>query len=183
MCCTAGRRTANCKRLSPGDRALRTPERCARRRYRRRDHERCAMKYPGLTLRQSDSVNPGRRGEHLSGSRSRPGRHQRAARHLRRASALASEHDVVASPASPTRPRPRHSRRSTADRPPECSHRLPGVRVGHTRFWAGGDSGPVARTGVTALWPQDGNPYAERVLRRHEHLHRVRHPHRPPGHR
>lgn len=40
---------------------------------------------------------------------------------------------------------------------------VPGVRVGHTTVWAGGDTGPVARTGVTALWPHDGNPFAERV--------------------
>jgi len=40
---------------------------------------------------------------------------------------------------------------------------VPGVRVGHTTVWSGDDDGPVARTGVTALWPHDGNPYAERV--------------------
>jgi D-aminopeptidase len=40
---------------------------------------------------------------------------------------------------------------------------VPGVRVGHTTVWSSGNAGPVARTGVTALWPHDGNPYAERV--------------------
>ena len=42
-----------------------------------------------------------------------------------------------------------------------------GVRVGHTTVWSGGGTdapdGPVLRTGVTALWPHDGNPFAERV--------------------
>jgi len=40
---------------------------------------------------------------------------------------------------------------------------VPGVRVGHTTVWSGDDGGPVARTGVTALWPHEGNPYADRV--------------------
>jgi len=40
-----------------------------------------------------------------------------------------------------------------------------GVRVGHTTVWRG-DAGidePVARTGVTAIWPHDGDPFRERV--------------------
>jgi D-aminopeptidase len=40
---------------------------------------------------------------------------------------------------------------------------VPGVRVGHTTVWSGGEGEPVARTGVTALWPHEGNPYADRV--------------------
>lgn len=42
---------------------------------------------------------------------------------------------------------------------------VPGVRVGHTTVWSGTSDGqqPVLRTGVTALWPHDGNPFAERV--------------------
>ena len=55
---------------------------------------------------------------------------------------------------------------------------VPGVRVGHTTVWSDGATGDVAgstegtgaadtaatlRTGVTALWPHDGNPFTERV--------------------
>lgn len=36
---------------------------------------------------------------------------------------------------------------------------VPGVRVGHATVWEG-DS---VRTGVTAIWPHEGNPYQERV--------------------
>jgi D-aminopeptidase len=37
--------------------------------------------------------------------------------------------------------------------------------VGHQTVWRGGpnESGPVARTGVTAIWPHEGNPFRERV--------------------
>ncbi len=43
-----------------------------------------------------------------------------------------------------------------------------GVRVGHTTLWRGaadrdGADEPVVRTGVTAVWPHDGNPFADRV--------------------
>jgi D-aminopeptidase len=40
-----------------------------------------------------------------------------------------------------------------------------GVRVGHTTVWSGhpGGDAPVLRTGVTALWPHEGNPFADRV--------------------
>jgi D-aminopeptidase len=40
---------------------------------------------------------------------------------------------------------------------------VPGVRVGHATVWSGGGDEPVSRTGVTALWPHEGNPYADRV--------------------
>jgi D-aminopeptidase len=42
---------------------------------------------------------------------------------------------------------------------------VPSVRVGHTTVWRGepGGTGPVARTGVTAIWPHDGNPFRDRV--------------------
>jgi D-aminopeptidase len=42
---------------------------------------------------------------------------------------------------------------------------VPGVRVGHRTLWRGGPgtAGPVVRTGVTAIWPHDGNPFRERV--------------------
>ena len=43
---------------------------------------------------------------------------------------------------------------------------VPGVRVGHRTVWSGdhgSGTGPVLRTGVTALWPHDGNPFQERV--------------------
>jgi D-aminopeptidase len=36
-----------------------------------------------------------------------------------------------------------------------------GVRVGHATVWHDGDL--VARTGATAIWPHDGNPFRERV--------------------
>jgi D-aminopeptidase len=36
-----------------------------------------------------------------------------------------------------------------------------GVRVGHATVWK--DEGVTARTGVTAIWPHDGNPFRERV--------------------
>ena len=47
---------------------------------------------------------------------------------------------------------------------------VPGVRVGQSTAWRGdpgepgepGD-GPVVRTGVTAIWPHEGNPFRERV--------------------
>jgi D-aminopeptidase len=40
-----------------------------------------------------------------------------------------------------------------------------GVRVGQQTVWRGapGGSSPVVRTGVTAIWPHDGNPFRERV--------------------
>ena len=42
---------------------------------------------------------------------------------------------------------------------------VPGVRVGHETVWRGepGAGEPVARTGVTAIWPHDGDPFRERV--------------------
>jgi D-aminopeptidase len=42
---------------------------------------------------------------------------------------------------------------------------VPGVRVGHVTVWHGDarSPGPVARTGVTAIWPHDGDPFRERV--------------------
>lgn len=42
---------------------------------------------------------------------------------------------------------------------------VPGVRVGHHTVWSGPDESgsPVLRTGVTALWPHDGNPFTDRV--------------------
>ncbi|HTE74421.1 MAG TPA: P1 family peptidase [Actinomycetes bacterium] len=41
---------------------------------------------------------------------------------------------------------------------------VPGVRVGHTTVWTDGVAGGrTLRTGVTALWPHDGNPFTERV--------------------
>lgn len=46
---------------------------------------------------------------------------------------------------------------------------VPGVRVGHSTVWRGEhaahstDSTPVLRTGVTAIWPHDRNPFTERV--------------------
>jgi D-aminopeptidase len=41
---------------------------------------------------------------------------------------------------------------------------VPGVRVGHRTVWSGdGVHAPVLRTGVTAVWPHDGNPFQERV--------------------
>ena len=41
-----------------------------------------------------------------------------------------------------------------------------GVRVGHTTVWSGqpGGAAPILRTGVTALWPHEGNPFADRVF-------------------
>jgi D-aminopeptidase len=36
-----------------------------------------------------------------------------------------------------------------------------GVRVGQATVW--NDDGAVARTGATAIWPHDGNPFRERV--------------------
>ncbi len=38
---------------------------------------------------------------------------------------------------------------------------VPGVRVGHATVWRDGEV--TARTGVTAIWPHDGNPFRERV--------------------
>lgn len=42
---------------------------------------------------------------------------------------------------------------------------VPGVRAGHHTVWSGPDDGgdPVVRTGVTAIWPHDGNPFQDRV--------------------
>lgn len=42
---------------------------------------------------------------------------------------------------------------------------VPGVRVGHETVWRGepGTDEPVARTGVTAIWPHAGDPFRERV--------------------
>ncbi len=39
---------------------------------------------------------------------------------------------------------------------------VPGVRVGHATVWSDED-GVVARTGATAIWPHEGNPFRERV--------------------
>lgn len=38
---------------------------------------------------------------------------------------------------------------------------VPGVRVGHTTVWS--DDGATLRTGVTAIWPHEGNPFTDRV--------------------
>lgn len=35
--------------------------------------------------------------------------------------------------------------------------------MGHTTVWSEGEDVPIARTGVTAVWPHDRNPYVERV--------------------
>lgn len=42
---------------------------------------------------------------------------------------------------------------------------VPRVRVGQHTLWQGDPDGdtPVVRTGVTAIWPHDGNPFRERV--------------------
>lgn len=42
---------------------------------------------------------------------------------------------------------------------------VPGVRVGHHTVWRGepGGSDPVIRSGVTAVWPHDGDLFRERV--------------------
>jgi D-aminopeptidase len=42
---------------------------------------------------------------------------------------------------------------------------VPGIRVGQRTVWRGGpgEAGPVARTGVTAIWPHEGNPFRDRV--------------------
>ena len=42
---------------------------------------------------------------------------------------------------------------------------VPGVRVGHATVWRGEPAGdqPVLRTGVTAVWPHEANPFVERV--------------------
>ena len=37
---------------------------------------------------------------------------------------------------------------------------VPGVRVGHATYWT---ENPVHRSGVTAIWPHDGNPFRQRV--------------------
>jgi D-aminopeptidase len=37
-----------------------------------------------------------------------------------------------------------------------------GVRVGHSTVWSD-EGGITARTGVTAIWPHEGNPFRERV--------------------
>lgn len=39
---------------------------------------------------------------------------------------------------------------------------VPGVRVGHTTVWSENDE-VIARTGCTAIWPHDGNPFRDRV--------------------
>lgn len=49
----------------------------------------------------------------------------------------------------------------TATGPHNAITDVPGVRVGHCTIWE--DSPAVARTGVTAIWPHDGNPFRERV--------------------
>jgi D-aminopeptidase len=38
---------------------------------------------------------------------------------------------------------------------------VPGVRVGQTTVWTDGEV--TARTGVTAIWPHEGNPFRDRV--------------------
>lgn len=76
----------------------------------------------------------------------------------------------------PPEPRPRLRTHGVAlGRLPPGPHNaitdVPGVRVGHTTLWwgapdpdgAGGGPEPVVRTGVTAVWPHDGNPFADRV--------------------
>jgi D-aminopeptidase len=42
---------------------------------------------------------------------------------------------------------------------------VPGVRVGHVTVWRGGTGStePVARTGVTAVWPHAGDLFRERI--------------------
>lgn len=40
---------------------------------------------------------------------------------------------------------------------------VPGVRVGHTTVWSDDAATAVLRTGVTAIWPHDGNPFTDRV--------------------
>jgi len=45
---------------------------------------------------------------------------------------------------------------------------VPGVRVGHRTVWSGadgrsGDTAPVVRTGATAIWPHESNPFRDRV--------------------
>ena len=69
---------------------------------------------------------------------------------------------------SPPRPRPRVRDHGVVigrlpTGPLNAVTDVPGVRAGHTTVWSGGGDEPVARTGVTALWPHEGNPYAERV--------------------
>lgn len=39
---------------------------------------------------------------------------------------------------------------------------VPGVRVGHASFIANGDE--IHRSGVTVIWPHDGNPFRDRVF-------------------
>jgi D-aminopeptidase len=49
---------------------------------------------------------------------------------------------------------------------------VPGVRVGHQTVWRGepGGSDPVIRSGVTAIWPHDGDLFRERVYAGHSVL-------------
>ena len=49
---------------------------------------------------------------------------------------------------------------------------VPGVRVGHQTVWRGdpGEPDPVIRSGVTAVWPHDGDLFRERVYAGHSVL-------------
>ena len=49
---------------------------------------------------------------------------------------------------------------------------VPGVRVGHRTVWRGDPGGPdpVIRSGVTAIWPHDGDLFRERVYAGHSVL-------------
>ena len=49
---------------------------------------------------------------------------------------------------------------------------MPGVRVGHQTVWRGdpGEPDPVIRSGVTAVWPHDGDLFRERVYAGHSVL-------------
>jgi D-aminopeptidase len=49
---------------------------------------------------------------------------------------------------------------------------VPGVRVGHQTVWRGDPGGPdpVIRSGVTAVWPHDGDLFRERVYAGHSVL-------------
>ena len=52
---------------------------------------------------------------------------------------------------------------------------VPGVRVGHRTIVRGDDGAPDAvRTGVTAIFPHEGQPWHEWVYAGHAHPERVR---------
>ena len=46
--------------------------------------------------------------------------------------------------------------------PLNCITDVTGLRVGHATVWKN-ENGVTARTGATAIWPHDGNPFRERV--------------------